>query len=1163
MLPYAGQTKSLETKPIFFEEKNGPNAGFQTEAGLLCYHNWIDDSWQRVQFRPFSALMKIYKPHVTQCVEGLCLILFLNLLAPSAWSIDIHDTRMLGDPAVSKDHIAFGYANDLWVANLDGSNVRRLTSHPGVEYFPHFSPDGAWITFTGSYDGNTDVYIVPTEGGEPKRLTWHPLEDIAMGFTPDGGAVLYASPAQVYTRRYYQLFTVPREGGEPTKLPIPHAWKAAYSPDGARIVYSPLVERFKQWKHYRGGTASELVIFNTKDNSIEHIPQPEGRCNDADPIWMGDRIYFRSDRNGEFNLFSFDPVTKKIEQLTEHKDFPVLSDSGGGGRIIYEQAGYLHLYDVKARRANRLKIGVPTDLVETRPRFAKGSKWIRNASISPSGARAVFEFRGEIITVPKEKGDDRNLSSSPGANDRSPIWSPDGKSIAWFSDEAGEYELQIAPQDGHGEVRKIILHGAGFYEDPKWSPDSHKISFIDNSRALYILDAATGEASKIAAQVIYNPRQDLEHAWSPDSKWVVYTQNTLSYTRRLALYSLEQKRAFEITDGLSDASNPVFDPNGKYLYFFASTDAGPGNDWFSMWNVDIRVSQGIYLAVLAKGVVSPLSPESDEEKPASADSDKDAKDTAKDADKKDKKSEKEDKETNAPTVIDMDGMAQRIQALPVPAGEYASLQVGKTGQVYYLKSNGSIDPGQRASSLQRFDMEKRKATSILDKADQYLISADHKQALVAVNDKWSICELGDKIDLSKNELALDKVEVKIDPRAEWTEMFIDAWRINRDYFYDPGMHGADWKAVKAKYEAFLPDLAVRQDLNRLFQWMCSELVVGHSRFGGGDFPSELEVIPGGLLGADYKVENNRYRFAKVFGGLNWTPDLRSPLTEPGVDVKAGEYLLAVDGKDLKPPENLYSRFERTAGRIVEITVGPNPNTNGSRTVKVVPIKDESDLRNRDWVEGNIKKVTEATGGKVAYVYVPNTADLGHEYFKRYFFPQADRQAIILDERHNGGGDIADYYLDILRRPFISYWAMRYGQDLKTPLASIQGPKVMLIDETAGSGGDLLPWMFRKFKVGTLVGRRTWGGLVGILGFPTLMDGADITAPDLAIWTPDGGWVVENEGVPPDVDVEQTPAEVIAGHDPQLEKAIEIVKAELAANPQPQPQRPPFPVRVPK
>ena len=511
-------------------------------------------------------------------------------------------------------------------------------------------------------------------------------------------------------------------------------------------------------------------------------------------------------------------------------------------------------------------------------------------------------------------------------------------------------------------------------------------------------------------------------------------------------------------------------------------------------------------------------------------------------------------------VIDFDGLTQRIVALPPKPAGYDSLQVGKTGQIFYLKSAGFNRFGPEEMSLQRFDLEKRKEETLLEKVDGYQLSADGKRMLLD-KDGLSLIDVGDKLDIAKFKLAIDKLQVKIDPRSEWRQIFDDAWRINRDYFYDPNMHGADWKAMRAKYEAFLPDLAVRQDLNRVMTWMSSELSVGHHRLGGGDSLADVEAIPGGLLGADYKVENGRYRFAKVYGGLNWNPELRSPLTEPGVDVKAGEYLLAVDGRDLKVPEDLYSRFEQTAGRIVELTVGPNPDGTGSRIVKVVPIEDEAPLRNRDWVEGNLRKVTEATNGRVAYVYVPNTAGAGYTYFKRYFFPQADREAIIVDERHNGGGSVADYYIDILRRPMISHWAMRYGGDLKTPLASIQGPKVMIIDETAGSGGDLLPWMFRKLQLGTLIGRRTWGGLVGILGFPTLMDGGTITAPNLGIWTPEG-WVVENEGVPPDVEVEQTPADVIAGRDPQLEKALEVVMKQLAANPPSKDVRPPFPLRAP-
>ena len=508
--------------------------------------------------------------------------------------------------------------------------------------------------------------------------------------------------------------------------------------------------------------------------------------------------------------------------------------------------------------------------------------------------------------------------------------------------------------------------------------------------------------------------------------------------------------------------------------------------------------------------------------------------------------------------FDPDGLAERILALPLSAGVYADLTPGETNQIYYRRAaNAGAD-----AAIYRYDLVKRKEDQLLDKADGLALSADLKRALVHLKQDWHIVDLADKLDLAKFKLDVERIQVRVDPPAEWAQMLREAWRVNRDYFYDPGFHGANWPAIEAKYQAFLPHLATRNDLYRVVQWMLSELAVGHSFQSSGDNPFEIETIPGGLLGADYETANGRYRFKKVFGGLNWNPGLRSPLTEPGVDVRAGEYLLAVEGQDLIPPADLYQRFERTAGRLVELRVGPNADGQGSRVVKVVPIGDEAELRNRDWVEGNLRRVTEATQGRVAYVYVPNTTTLGHTYFKRYFYPQADRQAIILDERHNGGGDVADYYIDILRRPVVCHWTMRYGADLKTPAAGIHGPKVMLIDETAGSGGDLLPWMFRKFELGPLVGKRTWGGLVGTLGFPLLLDGASVTAPNLAFWSPDG-FGIENEGVPPDIEVEQTPKDILAGRDPQLEKAIEVALAALAKNPPAAPQRPPFPVRVPR
>jgi tricorn protease len=1090
------------------------------------------------------------------------LVLFVLLLAPAlAGAINVTDTRMLTQPAISKTHVAFVYAGDLWVAGLDGRNVRRLTSVQGASN-PAFSPDGSLVAFTAQYEGNADVYIVPVAGGVPTRLTWHPGRDVVQGFTPDGSAVLFTSGRMAFTGAHTQLFTVPVKGGSPTQLEIPNASRAAFSPDGTRLGYNPLPEAFGQWKHYRGGRASTIWLYQFANHSVEQIPQPAGRSNDVDPMWIGDLFYFRSDRNGEFNLFSFDPRTKTVTQLSSHNDFPVLGASAGGGKIVYEQAGYLHVLDPAAGQHARLNIGVTADLVDLRPRFAKGTKYIRNADLSPSGARAVFEFRGDIVTVPAEKGDPRNLTATTGANERSPIWSPDGKSIAYFSDASGEYQLVVESQDGKGQPKSYPLVGAGFYENPAWSPDSRKIAYTDNSWSVYWIDIETGVAKKIGSEKV-GPSRTLAPAWAPDSRWIVYTLGGQTYIQTVYVYSVEQDKSFAVTDGLSEVSEPAFDQSGKYLYFFASTDAGPVKDWFAMSNADMRITKGIYLAVLKKDLPSPLAKESDEEKGTAKDTAKDAaKDTAKDAKPKDPPAAGAapgDKPKDAPkpvepVTIDFDGLSHRILALPLPVADYTGLRAGEAGQIFFIRT---ID-GKGA--LHHYDLNTRKDETLLPEVNDYSLSGDGKKLMYRSATTWAIGPAKGKIEPGTGKLAVEAIEVKIDPPAEWKQIFAEAWRINRDFFYATNMHGADWPLMRQKYSAFLPDLATRDDLNRVIQWMCSELGVGHHRVGGGDYRAEPATVPGGLLGADYSIENGRYRFKKVYGGLNWNPELRSPLTEPGVDVKTGEYLLAVAGQDLRPPANLYALFENTSGKIVEITVGPNPDGTASRTVSVVPVASENALRNRDWVEGNLKKVNDATGGRVAYVYVPNTTTQGHTYFKRYFYPQAHKDAIIVDERFNGGGQIADYYIDMLRRPFVSYWNMRYGEDLPTPTGSIQGPRVMLINEMAGSGGDLLPWMWRKFKMGPLVGKRTWGGLVGTLGFPVLMDGGSVTAPNLAIWTAEEGWTVENEGVPPDIEVEQTPADVIAGRDPQLEKAIQVVMDELKKNPPAKPKRPAYPIR---
>lgn len=1091
----------------------------------------------------------------------LSFVLTLLLAAAPAHGIDVTDTRLLQQPAISATHIAFVYAGDLFVCDIDGRNVRRLTSDVGVERQPVFSPDGTLIAFSAEYDGNVDVFVVPTAGGPPKRLTWHPGADLTQGFTPDGKAVLFTSPRAVFTTRFTQLFTVPVDGGLVTALPIPNAASARYSPDGSRIAYNPLSPAHLQWKRYRGGRVSEVVLYDVATHATEKIPQPEGRANDVDPMWLDGKVYFRSDRAGEFNLFVYDPATRAITQLTRHDDFPVLWASAAAGRIVYEQAGYLHLYDVASGQARRLTIGVVHDLVDRRPHYASGPQWIRAVALSPSGARAALEYRGEIVTVPAEKGDPRNLTRSVAVHERSPAWSPDGTRIAYLSDEGGEYALRIAPQDGIGEVRRIALKGGGFYDGLRWSPDGRFIALRDNARVVSIVEVESGRQTTVATEPTYRPGAfaDSSYNWSPDSKWLVYTLFSAAQIESAHLYSVADGKSYPLTDGLSDVSEPVFDRSGKYLYLFASTDAGPVRDWFSQSNADMQATRALYLVVLSKDEASPLAPESDEEKPDDR-SDDDATQDGEpgDAEKAQAGDDAGDadggKDAPKPTRIDLDGLMSRIVALPVPAADYGSLQVGAEGKVYYLRS------ATGETTLQMFDLKERKAQTLSRGVDAFIVSADGKKLLYRRGEgEYGIVDATRPFEQGAGRMDIGKVRVRVDPAAEWPQIFDEAWRINRDYFYARNMHGVDWPAMKKRYAVFLPHLAHRSDLTRVIQWMLSELAVGHSYGGGGDLRRETETVPGGLLGADFEVANGRYRFRKVYGGLNWTPSLRSPLTEPGVNVQAGEYLLAVEGVDVRPPANLYSFFEHTAGRQVRITVGPNPDGSGSRTVTVVPLESEAALRNRDWVESNLRKVTEATNGRVAYVYVPNTAGLGHEYFKRYFFPQTDRQAVIIDERFNGGGQVADYYIDLLRRPLIAYWATRHGQPIRTPSATILGPKVMITDETAGSGGDLLPWMFRKFELGTIVGKRTWGGLVGILGYPVLMDGGSVTAPNLAIFTEDG-WVVENEGVPPDIEVEQTPADVIAGRDPQLERAIAVALEQLETGAPTVPKRPADPVR---
>ncbi|MEM9532394.1 MAG: PDZ domain-containing protein [Pseudomonadota bacterium] len=1072
------------------------------------------------------------------------LFLFLAAQLTSAAAVDVSDTRLLKSPSISARHIAFAYDSDIWVAGRDGGAARRVTSAEGVELNPVLSPDGRWLAFTGNYDGNMDAYVMPAGGGEVRRLTWHPGNDMVVGFSGDSQRVLFYTPRSVHTNRHRHLYTVSVAGGPAERLPVPTGIRAALSPDGTRIAYTPHAPAFLQWKHYRGGRISRIWIMHLDDYDVIEVPMPDGGANNTDPMWIGDTLYFVSDRDGEFNLYRY--ADGAVVRLTEFDDFPVMNAKAGDGVIVFERAGQLHTFNPADGMVTTLAISAPSDLREARPRWVSGAEWVRSGHLAPDGNRVALEFRGEIVTVPADKGTPDVLSQSPGVHDRSPVWSPDGAEIAWFADEGGEYGLHVRQLET-SETRRFEIEGAGFYFDPQWSPDSRYLAFRDNALALFLFDRESGRSTRIAAEPVYGPVITMTYRFSPDSRWLAYTLNTEGLTQAVHLHDLKSGRSRQITDGFAEVSEPTFGPDGDYLYMLASTEAGPVKDWFAQSNIDMMIQHHVYVATLAADGPDPLPPQEDEVAIQSEEAEDDA--------------GADEEAEQKPTRVDFDGLDRRIRALPVPAATRHSLAVGEAGALFWIetKERTSFDAFNGPGELKRFTLKDREAKTVLGDVSAFELSADGKKILYLKQGKWFVTDAGEKLEEGKGQLKLDAVRVRIDPRAEWQQMFDEAWRINRDYFYADNYHGADWDAVKARYAPLVAHAATSADVMQLIRWMASELAVGHSYLGLGDTIEDPEEVSVGLLGADFVLDADGYRFERIYGGLNWAPELQAPLARPGVNVQEGDYLLAVDGEPVTINRSVFSYFENTVDRPVTLTVAASPRA-ASRSVEVVPTGSETQLRLRAWVKDNRQKVHEATDGRVAYVYVPNTTVAGHTYFKRDYYPQSHLPGIIVDERYNGGGLFADYYIDILRRPFAAWWAMRYGADLKSPRAATFGPKVMIADENAGSGGDLLPWMFKKYNLGPVVGTRTWGGLVGILGFPVLMDGGTVTAPNLAIWN-DDGWIVENVGVPPDVEVRQWPKAVNAGGDPQLEKAIELALDGLKAVEENPPARPPFPTRA--
>jgi len=1102
----------------------------------------------------------------------------LPMLASFAAGPESVPTRLLRTPTISSTQIAFAYANNIWVVDRTGGMARRLTSFQGQTSNPHFSPDGNWIAFSAEYAGNVDAYVAPAGGGEPRRLTWHPGADLVQGWTPDGKAVLFSSSRATWAPSPAPRFwTVPAVGGVEEPLPLPRAFQGKLSPDGSHVAYRMNSSWDEERRNYRGGQNRPIWIVDLKTFDLQSPPWTDSK--DTDPAWLGDTVYFISDRDGVANVWAFDTKTRKLTQITKFADFDVKAIDSGAGAIVFEQAGTIHELEPKSGKEHVVNIIAAGDFPWMMPHWEDVTSRMTNLALSPTGKRAVVEARGEIFTIPAEKGDVRNLSRSSGSAERDPAWSPDGKYVSYFSDKSGEYRLVIEAQDGITPPREIELPNPAHYYTPCWSPDSKKIVYTDTNLHVWVLDIASGQSKVLGNDPWMVPQRTLNPVWSPDSKWVAYSSRLRSLYHAIFVSNVETGETRQVTDGLADAVWPAWDAAGKYLWFLASTDFGLRSQWLDMTSYDHNENFGVYFAILKKGEASPLLPESDEDAGVASSSGGGADSrggrggagsaTAENADTRGDQPGQTGRAARAPVVvqIDFDGVQQRIVSVPgIPERQYSNLSAGAAGTIYYLEqpSGGGRGPGG-GNELHRYRLSDRKAALFVSGVAAYAVSTDgHKLLYRTGGGAGGPGRRGSPagavpglfiVDADKNppQAGQGRLNVNLsmylDPKEEFKQIFNEGWRNQRDYLYVPNVHGTDWAKDKEMYGKLLPYVMHRADLNYLLDNMGSEIAIGHSYVRGGDMP-EVPQLTAGLLGADFAVESGRYKITKIYDSESWNPDLRAPLAEPGAEVSVGDYILAVNGVDLRAPDNIYRLLDGTANRQTVLTVNNRPTTDAARQVTVVPVASEQALRTRDWVEENRRTVERLSGGQFAYVYLPNTGQPGYASFNRYYFSQQDKKGAIVDERFNGGGSAADYIVDVLQRDFDGYFNNVAGDrfPFTSPSAGIWGPKVMIINEMAGSGGDLMPYMFKHRKLGLLVGKRTWGGLVHTADTPVFVDGGSMIAPRGGFFDRDGKWAVENEGVAPDIDVENWPKDVIAGHDPQLERAVQEAMRLLKEQP---------------
>jgi tricorn protease len=1101
------------------------------------------------------------------CLVLSLLAVLLSPAASRAAESDAPGTRLLRQPDVNGRQVVFAYGSDLWLGDLDGGQVRRLTSTPAVESDPHFSPDGQSVAFTSNRSGMPMVYVVPASGGEPRRLTWYPAPAYARGWTPDGARVLYASSRETAPVAFQRLWTVAAAGGPSDLLPAPWGHDGAYSPDGKKIVVDRVTRWDVEWRHYRGGQNTPLTILDL--GSLQETRLPNERTIDVQPVWMGDAVYFLSDRDGIMNVWSYEPEGGGLRQLTRFPTADVKWLSGHAGTLVFEHDGTLHTLDVASGATHGLVFTVRGDFPWAEPRWEDVTKRIASATLSPTGKRVLIEARGEIFTVPVEKGDTRNLTRSSGAADRAPVWSPKGDEVAWFSDSGEGYELLIGSQDGLEPPRRLGIGPSKMAWDVAWSPDGRRIAFVDDDVRVRVLELASGKVSTVDQGGVNVERGDMGLTWSHDSKWLAYSRTFPNKLRRVVVWSVESNQARPITDAMADSVSPAWDRDGKHLYFLASTDFALGSGWANTSAMEADPTYGVYIVVLPADEPTPLAPESDEEKTADTKEGDGAKKEAeaggKEKDKADEKGKdggaegkgKDDEGAKPAEPVDVkiafEGIERRIVPLPMPVSRYRFAVAGPAGSVFV----GERVPPAKGATVQKFTLEKRKAEKFVEDVGDVSVSNDGKKILYRKQEKVFVVDTDETPEAGKGEVEV-ALRMYLDRPTEWRQIFDETWHYERDFFYDPNLHGADWNAVRERYAPLVPWVRHRADLNYVLDQVNGELSVGHSFVFGGDMP-EVDKPSGGALGADLVRDGGRWRIARIYTYESWNPGLQAPLDRAGLKVATGDYILGVNGVELFDRDDPYRLLDGTAKRQTVLRVNDKPTQEGSWSVTVEPVDNEGPLRQRAWVEDNRRRVDELSKGKLAYVWVPNTGQNGVVSFNRYFFAQQDRPAAVIDERFNGGGLLDDYMVDLMTRRLRAAITNEVpgGKPFVLP-AGILGPKVLLINELSGSGGDFFPWVFREQGAGPLVGTRTWGGLVKSSVHYPLVDGGGVTAPDNAVFDPvKHEWIAENKGIPPDTEVLLDAKSVAEGRDPQLERAVAVALRLLEEKPPVDVVPPPF------